>query len=67
MSWNPVNDWIRAGGSHEEKKKRRFIVAGLCIAGAVACAFAAPVGLIGTVVLGGVAVVKIKNALTDES
>lgn len=67
MSWNPVNDWIRAGGDHEGKKKRRFIVAGACVAGAVVCALTGGWFFIGTIVLGGVAVIKIKNAITDES
>jgi len=67
VSWNPVNDWIRAGGDHDGKKKRRLIVAGVCGGLAALCALAAPIGLIGTVVFGAIAVIKIKNAATDES
>lgn len=67
MSWNPVNDWIRAGDTHEEKKKRRFIVAAVCGIGAAALLVAGPIGWVGSAILGVVAVVKVKNALTDES
>lgn len=67
MSWNPVNDWIRAGGTHDEKKKRRLIVAAACAAGAGFSFFLGPIGIGVAAVLGVVAVVKVKNALTDES
>jgi len=68
MELNFVNAWIRAGKDHAEKKKRRLIVAGVCIAGAVVFwSTCGPIGLIGSAILGVVAAIKIKNAFTDES
>lgn len=64
---NFVNKWIREGGAPDEKKKRRLIVAGACFVGAAVCALAAPIGLVGTVVLAGIGIIKLKNAATDES
>ena len=69
MSWNPVNDWIRAGDTHDEKKKRRFIVAGVCGAGALAALLLIG-GIFGVgiaIALAVVAVVKVENAMTDDS
>ncbi len=67
MEINFVNAWIRAGKTPEKKRQRRLIVAGVCVAAAIGCAFAFPVGLIGTFIFGGIALVKFKNAATDET
>lgn len=64
---NAINDWIRAGDTHKGKKQRRLIIAGACFTGAALCTLAAPVGLVGTAILGAIGAVKIKNALTDNT
>ena len=61
---NPINDWIRKAKTPKEKDKRRYIVAGcLLIAGVLLAVPTYGVSLI----LCGIALVKVKNALTDET
>lgn len=64
---NIVNKWIIGDGTHEGKKKRRLLVAVACAVGAVACLLAGPIGLVGAIPLGVIALVKVKNAATDNS
>ena len=64
---NFVNDWIRDGETHKSKKKRRLIIASACFAGAALGLLAFPIGLVATIPLGIIGVVKIKNAVTDNS
>ncbi len=61
---NFVNKWIRDGGSPEGKDGRRLVVAGVC--GALAIGFLFVWWPI-SVLLGAVAVVKLKNAWVDKS
>lgn len=61
---NAINDWIRGGNTPKGKDKRRYIVAGVCIvAGLIGIPFTYGVSLI----LVGVGVWKIKNALLDDT
>lgn len=64
---NFVNDWIRDGETHSGKKKRRLIIAGVCFGGAVLGLLAFPIGLVVTIPLALIGVVKVKNALTDKT
>ncbi len=61
---NFVNDWIRDAKTPKAKDKRRYVIAGACIVGGVILIpFTYGVSLI----LVGIGVVKIKNALTDDT
>ena len=61
---NPVNDWIRAGKTPKEKDKRRYIVAGVLLV--LGLALAVPSYGV-SLVLCVIALVKVKNALTDDT
>ncbi len=61
---NPVNEWIRAGGTPKEKDKRRYIVAGVLIV--LGIAFAVPTYGI-SLIAAGIGLVKVRNALKDDT
>ncbi len=66
---NFVNKWIRGEGSPQGKDKRRKIVAFVAIVAGVICAIAIPqpIGIGVGIVLGGLAAIKLKNAVTDDT
>lgn len=66
MAWNPANIFIRGAKTAAGKDKRRYIIAGACLAGAVALLFV-PYGWIGSIVLALIAGKKVWNAKTDET
>jgi hypothetical protein len=64
---NAINDWIRAANTPKGKDKRRITVAIGCLIGAALCLLAFPYGLIGTVPLAIIGIVKLKNAAVDDT
>lgn len=61
---NPVNKWIRDGKTPKEKDRRRYIVAGVLIVAGLALAMPT-YGV--SLILAGIGLIKIKNALVDDT